>query len=97
MSFYLPSHPPVVQINERIRWTNAPPPDPTLFFGVSLYVCQGECNDLDVIRVRYSTVREIGRLARKRRGIEIDSYKVFRIENLRGDPLDRTPPPELRG
>jgi hypothetical protein len=95
LSFYLPSRPPVVQINERVRWVNAPPPDPTLFFGVSLYVCQAEC-DLSLIRARYSTVRELARLARKRRGVEIDSYQVYRVENLRGDPLDRTPPPELR-
>lgn len=96
LSFYLPSRPPVVQINERIRWVNAPPPDPALFFGPSIYVCQDACNDLGLIRTRYSMVREIARLTRKRRGIEIDSYQVYRVENLRGDPLDRAPPPELR-
>jgi 4-amino-4-deoxy-L-arabinose transferase-like glycosyltransferase len=96
LSYYLPSRPPVVQINERIRWVNAPPPDPALFFGVSLYVCQTECNDLDLLRARYGTVRELARVTRKRRGVEIDTYQVFRVENLRGDPLDRTPPPELR-
>ena len=96
LAFYLPSRPPVVQINERIRWVNAPPPDPAQFFGVSLYVCQTECNELAVVRARYSTVREVARLTRKRRGVEIDSYQVYRVENLRGDPLDRTPPPELR-
>jgi 4-amino-4-deoxy-L-arabinose transferase-like glycosyltransferase len=96
LSFYLPSRPPVVQVNERIRWVNAPVPDPTLFFGVSLYVCQAECVEIGLVRSRYSTVREIARLTRKRHGVEIDSFQVFRVENLRGDPLDRTLPRELR-
>ncbi len=96
LAFYLPSRPPVVQINERVRWVNAPAPDPTLFFGASLYVCQGDCTDVEIIRARYSTVQELARLTRKRNGVEIDTYRVYRVQNLRGDPLDRTPPPELR-
>ena len=31
LAFYMPSHPPVEQINGRIRYVNAPEPDPALF------------------------------------------------------------------
>jgi hypothetical protein len=85
-----------VQVIERIRWVNAPPPDPSLFFGPSLYVCQVECDEFELVRSRYSTVREIARLVRKRNGVAIDTYLAYRVENLRGDPLDRSPPRELQ-
>lgn len=95
LSFYLPSRPPVVQINERIRWVNAPEPERELFRGPLLYVCQIECDSAELVRARYRTFEEIARLPRTRRGVEIESYTLYRVEGLRGDPLDRSPPPEL--
>src|SRR6185437_13734717 len=38
LTFYLPSRPPVVQLNNRIRWVDAPAPDPALFRGTMMYI-----------------------------------------------------------
>jgi hypothetical protein len=40
LAFYLPSHPLVVQLNERYRWLNEPPPQPSLFDSPLLYVTE---------------------------------------------------------
>jgi hypothetical protein len=95
LAFYLPSRPPVVQINERIRWVNAPEPDRTLFEGPLLYVCALDCGAAGIVQARYEKFEEIARLPRTRHGVEIETYAIYRVEGLRGDPLGRTPPPEL--
>lgn len=92
LSFYLPSRPPVIQVNERIRWVNAPPPDPALFRGPLLYVCQAICDEAETVRQRYATFEEIARLPRTRRGVEIEVYMVYRVAGLRGDPLEPASP-----
>src|SRR5690606_38516735 len=50
LAFYLPSRPPVVQVNQRIRWINAPPPDARLRDGVLLYVCEDTRDFAPLIR-----------------------------------------------
>jgi len=42
LSFYVPSRPAVEQIETRIRYVNAPEPDPALFRGTMMYVCEGD-------------------------------------------------------
>lgn len=96
LSFYLPSRPPVVQLNERIRWVHAPEPDPALFRGPLLYVCLAECDAAPMVRARYERVEELGKYSRTRRGVQIESYVVYRVEHPKGDPLDRSLPVELR-
>src|SRR5215207_1581234 len=95
LAFYLPSRLPVVQVNERIRWVNAPEPDRALFQGPLLYVCKLVCDETDLVRSRFDKFDEIARFPRTRRGVEIETYTVFRVEGLRGDPLERSPPPEF--
>jgi 4-amino-4-deoxy-L-arabinose transferase-like glycosyltransferase len=91
LSFYLPSRPPVVQVNERIRWVNAPAPPAALFRGPLLYVCDLPCNDqAPVVRSRYEKFEQIKRVSRRWHGIELETYGLFRVEGLRGDPLDRS-------
>ena len=96
LAFYLPSRPPVVDVYERIRWVNAPEPPRELFDGVLIFVCGLPCEDIMFIRPRYTRVDEIARLPRLRRGVILETYAVYRVEGLRGDPLDRSPPPELQ-
>ena len=91
LAFYLPSHPPVEQINERIRYVNAPPPDPALFRGEILYVCSDECAELASIRRRFATVDLVADLMRKRRGVAIQAYHVYRLSSPNGSVLDQTP------
>jgi 4-amino-4-deoxy-L-arabinose transferase-like glycosyltransferase len=88
LEFYLPSHPPVEQINGRMRYVNAPEPDPALFRGTIMYVCMAECGELPAIRNRFATVELVASLTRTRRGIPIQEYRVYSLSGPIGPPLD---------
>jgi hypothetical protein len=96
LSFYLPGRPPVVQVNERIRWIDAPEPDPGLFEGTVLYVCKAPCEESATVTGRFGSVSDPITLPRLRRGVVIEQYLVWRLAGLSADLLDRSPPPELR-
>jgi 4-amino-4-deoxy-L-arabinose transferase-like glycosyltransferase len=89
LSFYLPSRPPVEQIDTRMRWVNDPEPDPALFRGPMLFVCWDECGDLAGIRARFETVEYLATITRTRRGIAIDRYPVYLVAKPTRPPLDR--------
>ncbi len=88
LSFYLPSHPPVEQINERIWYANAPEPDPALFRGPMMYVCIVECLELPLLRQRFTTVDLAASLTRARHGVPIQDYQIYRLSGAIGPPLD---------
>jgi 4-amino-4-deoxy-L-arabinose transferase-like glycosyltransferase len=88
LAFYMPSHPPVEQIVGRIRYVNAPEPDPALFGGPIMYVCMGECADIPFLRQRFQTVEQVAALSRTRRGVDIQDYLVYRLSGPIGPPLD---------
>jgi 4-amino-4-deoxy-L-arabinose transferase-like glycosyltransferase len=88
LAFYLPSHPPVEQINGRMRYVNAPEPDPALFRGPIMYVCMAECGEMPVIRQRFKTVDLAARLTRTRHGVPIQDYLVYSVAGPIGAPLD---------
>jgi 4-amino-4-deoxy-L-arabinose transferase-like glycosyltransferase len=97
LAFYLPSRPPVVQVNERIRYVDAPEPDAALFRGPLLYVCKAPCPEPERVLAKFGRVAEPVKLPRIRRGVIIEDYWVWRLDGLKGDLLDRSPPDELRG
>jgi 4-amino-4-deoxy-L-arabinose transferase-like glycosyltransferase len=98
LAFYLPSRPPVIQVTERIRWVNAPEPPRDWLEGTLIYVCGVPCDDqVAWFAARYANVDEVARLPRTRGAVTIETYIIYRVQGLRGDPLDRTPPPELKG
>ena len=88
LAFYLPSHPPVEQINVRMRYVNAPDPDPALFRGPIMYVCTAECGELPVIRERFKSVELAASLSRLRHGVSIKDYSVYRLSSPIGPVLD---------
>jgi hypothetical protein len=88
LAFYLPSHPPVEQINVRMRYVNAPDPDPALFRGAIMYVCTAECGELPVIRERFKSVELAASLSRLRHGVSIKDYSVYRLSGPIGPVLD---------
>jgi 4-amino-4-deoxy-L-arabinose transferase-like glycosyltransferase len=96
LSFYLPSRPPVIQVNERIRWVDAPEPDTALFKGPLLYVCKAPCPEPERVLAKFGRVGEPVTLPRIRRGVTIEGYTVWRVDGLKGELLDRSPPDELR-
>src|SRR5262249_14758221 len=89
LSFYLPFHPPVVQVNERFRWENETAPDSDLFKGLLIYVCRSSVPEAPTIEARYQDVKEIATVARQRTGRVIERYSVYRVEGLVAEPLDQ--------
>jgi hypothetical protein len=87
LAFYLPSRPPVEQIGERIRYANAPEPDPALFQGPIMFVCTGEC-DVQMLHDRFATVDRVTSLQRTRRGVPIQDYSIYRVSGPIVPPLD---------
>jgi 4-amino-4-deoxy-L-arabinose transferase-like glycosyltransferase len=88
LAFYLPSHPPVEQINVRMRYVNAPEPDPALFRGTIMYVCMVDCSDIPLIRQRFANVEPVASLTRTRHGVPIQEYRVYSLSGPIGPPLD---------
>ena len=88
LAFYLPSHPPVEQIDQRIRFVDAPLPDPALFAGTIMYVCHAGCTDLPEVRRRFAEARPVTRLTRLRRGVPVEEYSIYRLAGPIGPPLD---------
>jgi 4-amino-4-deoxy-L-arabinose transferase-like glycosyltransferase len=88
LAFYMPSHPPVEQINGRMRYVNAPEPDPALFRGTIMYVCMVECADIPNLRTRFTTVEPAAALSRTRHGVDLQDYLVYSMQGPIGPPLD---------
>jgi 4-amino-4-deoxy-L-arabinose transferase-like glycosyltransferase len=87
LTFYLPSHPPVEQINGRIRYVDAPPPDPTLFSGTMMYVCEEDCSEVP-LRQRFATVELVASLSRTRHAVPIQKYLVYSLSGPTQSPLE---------
>ena len=89
LSFYLPSRPPVIQVNERYRWLNEPPPATDLFQGPLLYVTQIRNDQSESLAQRFSEVTPLAHIGRYRNGATFDEYMVYRLNGLKGEPLDQ--------
>jgi hypothetical protein len=77
-----------VQITERFRWVNEPPPSPELFQGSLLYVCPASENEARFIKARYETVEKLTSVVRERSGVAINRYSIYRLAGPIGDPLN---------
>ena len=87
LSFYLPGHPPVIQLNERSRYLNEAPPDSRLFRGPLIYVSQVRNEKLDYLSRRFAHVAPLGRVLRTRNGAKIDEYAIYRLDGPTGEVL----------
>jgi 4-amino-4-deoxy-L-arabinose transferase-like glycosyltransferase len=88
LSFYLPSHTPVEQIDGRMRWINEPAPDQALFDGPMVFVCQGKCSQAKWLAKRFKDVELISTLNRMRNGVPIVPYEIYRVAEPIGATLD---------
>ena len=88
LSFYMPSRPPVIQVNERFRWLNEPAPAADLFQGPLLYVTQVRNDQSEMLAKRFREVTPLAHIGRYRNGATYDEYMVYRVDGLTGDPLD---------
>jgi len=92
LKFYLPSHPPVAQINGRMRYVDAPAPDPALFTGTIMYVCPYDCVEVERVRPRFAEIELVTILTRTRHGVPIDRWLIYRLSGPIGPPLDPPDP-----
>jgi 4-amino-4-deoxy-L-arabinose transferase-like glycosyltransferase len=89
LAFYLPSHPPVEQTNGRMRWVDAPAPNPELFKGPMLFVCSTPCKDEARLTKSFDSVAQLAVLERQRNGVGIEQYSVYRLFGPRAPVFDQ--------
>ncbi|HUC47927.1 MAG TPA: glycosyltransferase family 39 protein [Xanthobacteraceae bacterium] len=88
LTFYLPSHPVVAQVDERMRYVDLPQPAPALFAGTSMYVCEMPCGALWKLKEKFSSVELIATFPRTRHGVTIKEYSAYRLAGPTGQVLD---------
>jgi 4-amino-4-deoxy-L-arabinose transferase-like glycosyltransferase len=91
LSFYLPSHPKIVQLNEEQRYPDAPRPDAALLSQPLLYVVETRLDRHELVATHFAQVKPIAHVDRLRRDVAIAHYMIYRVEGLRGAPLGRMP------
>ena len=87
LSFYLPAHTPVVQINERFRYFNEPLPPKSLFEVPLLYITDVRNDQSQLVAARFNEVTPLQTITRVRNGAVIDRFQVYRVTGLKSDPL----------
>jgi hypothetical protein len=95
LAFYLPKGTCVVQPTQRIRWVNAPEPDPALLAGKLLYVDEARPGVGPYQQENFASVERIAEPRRMRGPLVVETYALDLLAEPRGSVLDRSPPPEL--
>jgi 4-amino-4-deoxy-L-arabinose transferase-like glycosyltransferase len=88
LSFYIPAD-PIVQVNERFRYLDEPPPPRNLFEGPLLYVTELRNDQSALLAAHFSQVKPIAHIARTRGGVTLEEYALYSVNGLKGDPLDQ--------
>jgi hypothetical protein len=89
LTFYMQSHPPVIQMNERVRYLDQPAPPRSLFQGSLLYVTETRNDQSSFLAMRFAHVTPLAHLTRVRGSAKIDEYAVYSVSGLRNDPFDQ--------
>jgi hypothetical protein len=97
LAFYLPKGTCVTQRNQRIRWVNMPEPEPALLKGKLLLVGDVYPDGPVHLTGQYEHVEKLANIQRKRSGVPVETYQLAVLDTAKGDPLDRSLPPELGG
>jgi 4-amino-4-deoxy-L-arabinose transferase-like glycosyltransferase len=92
LSFYLPSRPPVEEVQERLRWINEPVPDLRLFERPVLFICEAGSERGAAIGARFARSALVATLIRARGGLAVRRYDVYRLEEPRGAVFDPVVP-----
>ncbi len=92
LAFYLKPKIPVVQVNEGFRWLSAPEAGSNLSGKPLLFVTlQRKTRSFPEIAARFSEIRHLATIERRRRGALIERYDVYDVSGWRGDALGREP------
>ncbi|MDB5616871.1 glycosyltransferase family 39 protein [Tardiphaga sp.] len=95
LAFYLPKGTCVTQQGQRIRWINLPEPSLAQLGGKLLLVGEENAAQQPEWQARFGRIEKIATLTRKRGPLVIEDVELNVLDEARGDPLDRSPPPEL--
>jgi 4-amino-4-deoxy-L-arabinose transferase-like glycosyltransferase len=87
LAFRLPAATPVAQVTERVRYEFLPSPDAAALKRPALYVARAKHNQIDLIKERFASVKDLGTLERTEKGVVVDSYVVYRLEVGAKEPL----------
>jgi 4-amino-4-deoxy-L-arabinose transferase-like glycosyltransferase len=83
LAFYMPSHPRVVQLTERDRWHQEPPPAPELMTGPVLYVTESWRDRRETVTERFARITLLARIPRLRGDAVVEDYLVYRADGAR--------------
>lgn len=78
---------PVIQLDERLRYDNAPPPDPALLAEPALLVVDARARKTDGLLARFAVHEELGTVERWAAGAPLATYRLFGLADPHGDPL----------
>ncbi len=92
LAFYLKPRIPVVQVNEEFRWLSAPEAGPDFSGKPLLFVAlRRKTTSFPEIAARFSEIRHLATIDRRRGGTLIERYDVYDVSGWRGEVLGREP------
>ena len=80
LAYYSTGTIPVLQFNERVRWLAFPPAPPEMLTQPGLYVAEEKRDLSSELKQRYSAMKKVGEVSRRRKGRDIQHYIVYRLE-----------------
>jgi len=92
LSFYLPSHPPIIALGEPERWTFAPEAGAALLAGPLLYVAEAKLDRHEMLASQFGRIVPLGKIDRTRGGILVAHYGTYRVSDFRGQVAGRVLP-----
>jgi len=84
LAFQLKSGPPVIQLNERIRYAHLPPVDDRIIHAPAIYIELERNLVIGMLKDRFASITHLGTLTRRYHDNVLDRYVVYRV----ADPID---------
>ncbi|HEY0104807.1 MAG TPA: glycosyltransferase family 39 protein [Rhizomicrobium sp.] len=88
-AFYLRPRLPLIQATDAFRYPDAAVPDAALLSKPLLYVAEKKLDRHGELTASFARVEPIAAFDRKRRGVAIAHYTIYRLTGWRGTPLGR--------
>jgi 4-amino-4-deoxy-L-arabinose transferase-like glycosyltransferase len=83
LAFRLKFGPPVVQLNERIRYAHLPPVDDRIIHNPAIYIELERNLVMDLLKDRFASITHLGILTRRYQDNALDRYVIYRV----ADPI----------
>jgi len=83
LAFQLKSGPPVVQLNERVRYAHLPPVEDRIIRAPAIYIELERNLVMGMLKDRFASITQLGTLTRRYRDNVLDRYVVYRV----ADPI----------